>query len=163
MAAQGFFIGALAIAMFKTASITPGSGNYISVDIHSIAFSALYFWIVPAVSISAVIGVSQTAKSIPNFLKTLQSEFNRHDFLHDMQLPDVHFADEHKVRILNGGVYSWQPKAKQQKGFRAAASESFIAVLSIACCIITSCFFSGYVPADGWQPRHCAYLFYLMM
>jgi ABC-type sugar transport system permease subunit len=163
MAAQGFFIGALAIALFKTASITPGSGNYISVEIHSIAFSALYFWIIPAVFISAVIGVSQTAKSIPNFLETLQSEFKHHDFLRDIQLPNIHCIDEDQMRILNGGVYSWQPKAKKPKLFRAVVLESFIAILSITFSIITACLFSGYVPADGWQPRHCAYMFYLLM
>lgn len=131
-------------------------------EIHSIAFSALYFWIIPAVFFSAVIGVSQTAKSIPNFLETLQSEFGHYDFLRNI-LPDVHFVNENKVRILNGGVYPWQPKAKQQKGLRVAALESFIAVFSITSSIITSCLFSWFVPADGWQPRHCAYLFFLLM
>jgi hypothetical protein len=162
IAAQSFFIGALAIAMFKTASITPGSGNYISVEIHSIAFSALYFWIIPAVFFSAVIGVSQTAKSIPSFLKTLKSDFDNHDFLHDI-LPDVHFVDKDELRTLHGGIYSWQPRAKQQKVFQAPALESFIAFSSITSSILTSCLFSGFVPADGLQPRHCAYLFYFLM
>lgn len=45
---------------------------YINVEAHSIAYSALYFWIIPAVILSLVIGVSQTEASIPHILRRIQ-------------------------------------------------------------------------------------------
>ena len=39
---------------------------------YSIAYSALYFWIIPAVFLSSVIGVSQTEASIPRILRRIQ-------------------------------------------------------------------------------------------
>ena len=45
---------------------------HINVEAHSIAYSALYFWIIPAVILSSVIGVSQTEASIPRILRRIQ-------------------------------------------------------------------------------------------
>ena len=45
---------------------------YINVEAHSIAYSALYFWLIPAVILSSVISVSQTEASIPRILRLIQ-------------------------------------------------------------------------------------------
>ena len=60
--------------MGRTASAASISSDtvYINVEAHSIAYSALYFWIIPAVFLSSVIGVSQTEASIPRILRRIQ-------------------------------------------------------------------------------------------
>ena len=60
--------------MARTASAASISSDtvYINVEAHSIAISALYFWIIPAVILSSVIGVSQTEAAIPRILKRIQ-------------------------------------------------------------------------------------------
>ena len=60
--------------MARTASSASISSDtvYINVEAHSIAYSALYFWIIPAVILSSVIGVSQTEASIPRILRLIQ-------------------------------------------------------------------------------------------
>ena len=62
--------------MGRTASAASlySSTVYINVEAHSIAFSALYFWIIPAVILSSVIGVSQTKVSIPRILSSIQDK-----------------------------------------------------------------------------------------
>ena len=72
--AQTFFVGAIVIAVGRTASSASISSDtvYINVEAHSIAYSALYFWIIPAVILSSVIGVSQTEVSIPRILRLIQ-------------------------------------------------------------------------------------------
>lgn len=60
--------------MGRTASSASISSDtvYINVEAHSIAYSALYFWIIPAVILGSVIGVSQTKASIPRILGLIQ-------------------------------------------------------------------------------------------
>ena len=71
VAAQVIFIGAIAIAFAKTAASDANSPNptvFINVEAHSIAFSAQFFWVIPAVIMASVIGVSQTEHAIPRIL-----------------------------------------------------------------------------------------------
>src|ERR1700733_13979439 len=64
--AQGFFIGNIAIALVRTKTLTtgPDPATFINNEAYSIGFSALYFWIMFAVSLSSAIGTSQTAEAI---------------------------------------------------------------------------------------------------
>lgn len=123
--AQIFFIGAVGIAIFRTAASAGKNGLsdtvFINVEAHSIAFSALYFWIIPAVFLSSIIGVSQTEAAIPRILRRFQVDLDHLD------LPKDHLGQAQKVRmpndcledaprrIFHGGVYSWQPSRWQRK------------------------------------------------
>ena len=75
------FIGAIGIAIGKTASAAESGASsdtvFINVEAHGIAFSALYFWIIPAVFLSSVIGVSQTEAAIPRILRRFQIDLDR--------------------------------------------------------------------------------------
>ena len=167
--AQVFFVGALAVAVFKTATITATSSINVSVEAHSIAFSSLYFWIIPAVFLASVIGVSQTQESIPRTLKALKTSLCHNDFLRELgnelpALPDI------KERIINGGIYSWQPAVRALSGrhgvwkkiwFYLGDRENWLPLFTVASGTITAMLISGYVPAEGWQPRHCAYAGFL--
>jgi hypothetical protein len=167
--AQGIFVGALAVAVFKTATITSTSSLFVNVEAHSIAFSALYFWIIPAVFLSSVIGVSQTEGTIPRILKDLRAAFTTDSILEGIELPEL---DDRKARTVSGGIYAWQPGSNPQgrreplyKRVWGVVSDklNWLPLFTVASSTITAMLVSGYVPADGWQPRHCAYATYLIV
>ena len=111
ISAQAIFIGAIAIAFAKTAaaagSNSPVPTVFINVEAHSIAFSALYFWIIPAVIMASVIGVSQTEHAIPRILGRLQEDLER-VCPSKFKLPNDYIHDK-LGRVVKGGIYSWQP------------------------------------------------------
>ena len=110
--AQSFFIGAVGIAIGRTSSAAKRSATsdtvFINIEAHSIAFSALYFWIIPAVFLSSVIGVSQTKAAIPRILRRFQVDLDRESAPGEVILPN-HCLDNSQQRVVQGGVYSWQP------------------------------------------------------
>ncbi|KAL8869000.1 MAG: hypothetical protein Q9174_004600 [Haloplaca sp. 1 TL-2023] len=134
--AETLFIGAIAVALGKSASGAKKASSsdtvFINVEAHSTAFSALYFWILPAVFLGALIGVSQTENAIPRILKRFQVDLDRllvldqHKPL-DPTLDGIRLALPRKIESLNqcltkddartyhGGVYSWQPSKWQPK------------------------------------------------
>ena len=101
----------MSIAFFRTAGAVDTSDLnnqvFINIEAHSIAFTALYFWVIPLVILGSVIGVSQTKAAIPRILKRFQAELPS-----DAHLPYEGFH-ELDVRTFQGGIYSWQP-AKYQ-------------------------------------------------
>jgi hypothetical protein len=73
------FIQAFAFAFFNTnqsdkASLQYPNGKLINIEAHSIAFSALLLWIIPAVYFSSIIGVSQMDEEIPRKLEHFQKQ-----------------------------------------------------------------------------------------
>ena len=178
-----FFAMSLGTALFRTKSLAnnnvAGSSVYINVEAHSIAFTCLCLWIIPAVMLGSVIGVSQTRSSFSDILRR---------FEHDLMHFDTSLAE--KVKTLNeclgqtetrkvcGGIYSWQPGrlAKEsedehkgrnppdfgRKDWSAAAARSTknfpskIGLLPLSIMLtgtIASLLISGYVPPDGIDCR----------
>ncbi|KAE9977835.1 hypothetical protein EG328_001798 [Venturia inaequalis] len=67
------FIQAFGFAFYKTqgsdkASLQYPNGKLVNIEAHSIAYSALFLWLAPAVYLSSIIGVSQTNERIPEKL-----------------------------------------------------------------------------------------------
>ncbi|KAI4219884.1 MAG: hypothetical protein L6R36_008010 [Xanthoria steineri] len=141
--AEALFIGAIGIAMGKTSSGTKNSASsdtiLVNIEAHSVAFSALYLWILPAVFLGALIGVSQTEAAIPRILRRFQIDLDRllspdRYKLSDTSLDQVRLALPGKIeslnqclteaqkRIYHGGVYSWQPSKWQPKNRISSAS-----------------------------------------
>ena len=131
--ALSIFIGAVGVAFARTASA--GAFNettFINVEAHGIANSALYFWVIPAVFLSSVIGVSQTQAAIPRILRRLQKD------LRPLLLPQQKGTKALKKSLdkLNeslgrderrkfyGGIYSWQPAKWQRR--RSAQNSPYI-------------------------------------
>ncbi len=117
--AQGFFISTVAIAFGRTEATAagPNPNTYINIEAHSIAFSAMYFWVIPAVFLASVIGVSQTEHAIPRILRQFQTDITYAFPTWETGLPDVHFAKDDvegrqdaALRERSGGIYSWQPQ-----------------------------------------------------
>ena len=148
------FIGAIGIAVGRTASAGAFSETtFINVEAHGIANSALYFWIIPAVFLSSIIGVSQTQAAIPRILKQLQKDlhllslprqeriepFNerrgmlnkrlsilnkRLDLLNERLDALNERLDTDDMRKFYGGIYSWQPA--RWRGRRCAQDSIYI-------------------------------------
>ncbi len=107
--AQTFFIGNVVVAVIRTKSTAEGPNpqSYINIETYSIAFTALYFWVISAVTLTSVIGTSQTANSIPNILQEFcLSLSNAFPSLKIDDLPKDFKAEE---RYYRGGIYSCQP------------------------------------------------------
>ena len=115
-------------------------------EAHSIAFSALYFWIIPAVFLSSIIGVSQTEAAIPRILRRLQIDVDHLNLPNQVNMPNNCLSDKEE-RIYHGGVYSWQP----QKGH---TSDSLLSYLIVIMGTAAGMIISALVPPDGWDCRH---------
>jgi hypothetical protein len=116
--AQGFYIGSVGIAFGRTAVASAGANptTYINIEAHSIAFSALHFWIIPAVILASIIGVSQTENAIPRIMQRFQTDINSAFPVWKSSLPNSHLtADDVEdrpdaaLRERSGGIYTWQP------------------------------------------------------
>ncbi|MCJ1404091.1 hypothetical protein MMC11_007316, partial [Xylographa trunciseda] len=124
--AQGFFIGTVAIAVGRTESAAeiPNPSTYINIEAHSIAFTALYFWIIPAVVLASVIGASQTENSIPRILQRFQTDIENAFPKWTISLPNIHLTKDDvegrpdaALRERSGGIYSWQPMQSRNANF----------------------------------------------
>lgn len=91
------FIVAIVLAFIKS-DILPA---------HAIALSTLHFWIIPAIFLAAVVGVSQTESAVPEILKRFKDDFHSAFLPRQLQLPDIHMKLRENRRTL-GGIYSWQ-------------------------------------------------------
>ena len=160
-----FFIGAVAIAIFRTAAAAGHnalSGTvFINVEAHSIAFSAQYFWIIPAVFLSSVIGVSQTEAAIPRILRRFQGDLDRLNLPTKVHMPSRCLKDprEDKRRIFHGGIYSWQPSKWQYKSHPPDFSHALLSYAILILSTGTGMVVSGFVPPDGFNCRHFGQLF----
>ena len=75
----------------------------------------MYFWIIPAVFLGSVIGVSQTEAAIPRILRRFQTDLDRLSLptlLQRIKLPNECLIDD-QMRVFQGGIYSWQPSKWQ--------------------------------------------------
>lgn len=170
-----FFVGSVGVAFGRTASAASTSSTTIfaNVEVHSIAFSALYFWVIPAVFLSSVIGVSQTEHAIPRILQRFQIDLDRLEFGSDMRLPNE-YTDKRREkcrkhgqtecvecsqrRKFYGGIYSWQP-AKWQSTTREPLARGVTLPMILPFVIVATATASGFwlsylVPPEGWSCRH---------
>jgi hypothetical protein len=118
--AEVFFVAGWIIALLKAAASEPSPTNWVNVEAHSIAFSALYLWVTSAVGIGAVIGASQTEGSIPRLLQGF--EYNMTPFRGDSvpcyraRRPSAASREKRNWcktftdRAIHGGVYCWRPQ-----------------------------------------------------
>lgn len=175
LVALAFFVGSVGIALSRTRSAASASSttSFINIEVYSIAFSALYFWIIPAIFLSSVIGVSQTENAIPRILQRLQTDLDHLEYGSDMRLPNEYIekregkCDKHcqiecaecsQRRTFYGGIYSWQP-AKWQARTREPLFAGVILPMVLSIVIVVAATTTGFwisylVPPEGWSCRH---------
>ena len=138
--------------MFRTASAAGEEASsdtiFINVEAHSIAFSAQYFWVISAVFLGSVIGVSQTEAAIPRILRRFQIDVERLNLPNKVRLPNDCLEDNEK-RTFHGGVYSWQPQ-------RSHLFHNILSHVIVIMGTATGMIISALVPPDGWNCRHYA-------
>lgn len=114
------------------AAIDSGTFNtsiFIGLEIHSIAYTSLYFWIIPTSLFGSFIGVSQTEVSIPcileRFHQDLQDHFSK-TMLDDPRFSRIYtnintlrsYVRDTDHRQFHGGIYSWHPSRWQSQTSR---------------------------------------------
>lgn len=136
--------------MFRTASAAGEQASsdtvFINVEAYSIAFSAQYFWIIPAVFLGSVIGVSQTEAAIPRILRRFQIDLERLNLPNKVKLPNDCLEDNEQ-RTFHGGVYSWQPQGSH-------LSHNIVSHVIVILGTATGMVISALIPPDGWDCRH---------
>jgi hypothetical protein len=121
--AEVLFILVFGIAIYRIGSEGEQvpSTIFMNVEIHSIGFSALYFWLISAVVMTSVVGSSQTAEAIPRILERFRKDLSNAGIILD--LPERKFDEsDAKARRIHGGIYTWQPSRKQR--FRTARNNA---------------------------------------
>lgn len=149
-ASVGVFFGTLAAAFDKDSSGVVSIKNGISP--YYIAHTALYFGILPAILLSAIVGVSQDRDSIPHIFKQLHLNTRGH-----VQLKQ---GLEAWKRITSGGIYSWQPRKWQSLGSGEECwSQRLIAFLSLSSILsgtIIAVYIAYSAPPTGFGCREIA-------
>ncbi|KAL6722068.1 hypothetical protein ACLMJK_001173 [Lecanora helva] len=115
------FILSVAVALFRTAAAadSPATSNtiFINVEAHSIAFSAMFFWMLPTVILGSIIGVSQTEAARPNILKRFKKDLERSGLLTEGTHLQIDILNEElsdtEARVFNKGIPSWRPSRQQ--------------------------------------------------
>ena len=125
------FVSALALALTRFSTSPPINSDPINVEAHSIAFSALYFYVITAVFLSSMIGVSQTEWAIPRILSDLEELA--------IVLPSRDNLTE--CRLLHGGLYSWQ----QWERYRNDSVLLALTFVSVAIGPLSSILISWYI------------------
>ena len=150
--AQAFFIGNIAIAMIRTKAIAQevNPSTYINIEMHSIAFSALFFWLISAVIMSSIIGASQTAEALPRILDRFSKDLSKARF--PLDLPKKSKDDLlSKERVWRGGIYSWQPEGCSPIWLQVWPDVLPFTIFAAA--ILTGLGVSYAVPPIGWSCR----------
>jgi hypothetical protein len=178
--AQLIFISAYAISYYRTFAAASGPSNWWNVEIHSIAFSLTVLWVIVAVLLGSLIGVSQSEQAVARILHRLgdhdQSECAiAHGSLQRRE-SFWNSVSPLETRIFNGGIPSWRPDKwkshplpvivdQELKTPKLSAKASASKVTPFLCAFsllivsvgpITAFTLSGLVPPEGFGARHLA-------
>ena len=104
---------AFGAALFKMKALADSnaaeSSVFINIEAHSIAFSCLYLWIIPAVMLASAIGVSQSKRSLPEILDRFRIDMTPFDSEMADQIQVLNEClDQTETRKVCGGIYSCQ-------------------------------------------------------
>jgi hypothetical protein len=143
----------------------------------------LYVWIISAVFLSCIIGVSQSELAIPRILDRLQHDLEQRvekDGVREMQQRSKTrpFSETYTIcdtRICRGGIYSWHPDKWHKQPMRSIstlnAHPSFndtlalhlVSMFLVTCTFLVSSFTSALVPPEGFNCRHIAQMITLAL
>ncbi|KAK4998009.1 hypothetical protein LTR66_002680 [Elasticomyces elasticus] len=181
-AAELGFLFTIASAIAKT--FADHTKPAFAINGHSLAFSVLYFWILPVVLLGSIVGVSQSRDATPRILKQLEEEIERsllggtlartlavgNDLYRSNTLKKNPPISSHVKweRIVLGGVHSWQPnkwdrgrgKAEEEIkkcAFVSTAQSRYLGILALVCvldCTVSGIFISWITPPEGIDCRH---------
>ncbi|KAK4173740.1 hypothetical protein QBC36DRAFT_52521 [Triangularia setosa] len=97
--AQFVFIASISAAFWRVIGVYPQEGEWTNVEAYSIAMSAPFLYMVPAVFLSAIIGVSQTERSVVRVLNDLGEKLMKEKWVAAAERPDTEVGKEATVSV----------------------------------------------------------------
>jgi hypothetical protein len=173
----------LIVSLVQGFSSQPGQDQWSIVVIHAGSFAILYVWIISAVFLSCIIGVSQSELAIPRILDRLQHDLEQRfekDAAREMQRTSKTrpFSETYTIcdtRICRGGIYSWRPDKWHRQSMHSISTlnvhPSFnytlalhlVSMFLVTCTFLVSFFISALVPPEGFNCRHIAQIITLAL
>ncbi|KAK3374559.1 hypothetical protein B0H63DRAFT_399750 [Podospora didyma] len=184
--AQFAFIFAIGAAYWRVIGVKPQPHSWTNVEAYSIAMSAPFLYTVPAVFLSAVVGVAQTETSIPQILNSLRDKLindgwdailaerykEGNNMVDVIPLPANnarHEDDDGAVveespeapatlfqRITSGGLYSWRPGMLATGNLHETWPHIALATSFVVFSVFVAGWISYRVPPEGFDCRNAA-------
>ena len=107
----------------KSLSAGPHPSTYIDIEMYSIAFTALFFWVIFTVILTSIIGASQTAEAIPRILEQFNTSLTKEFPKKVIMLPSAEVTEAE--RVWSGGIYSWRPGRIRKLAAHNSSLEQF--------------------------------------
>ncbi|KAK4224487.1 hypothetical protein QBC38DRAFT_514847 [Podospora fimiseda] len=153
------FIASIGAAYWRIIGSPPEPGLWINVEAYSIAMSAPFLYVVPAVFLGAVIGVSQTERSVPRELNKLRVNLEKEGWFNGNDDNRLFKKIEAKAetsfhRIFHGGMYSWRPDLLLPSRLSTAWPFILLAFLIVFFSIFVASWISYRVPPEGFDCRN---------
>ncbi|KAK3986973.1 hypothetical protein QBC44DRAFT_401412, partial [Cladorrhinum sp. PSN332] len=152
------FIASIGAAYWRIVGSPPEPGLWINVEAYSIAMSAPFLYVVPAVFLGGVVGVSQTERSVPRELNKLRLNLEQEGWLNekdDLLFPRVKNNTANIFhRIYHGGMYSWRPDLLLPGRLSSTWPHILLAFLIVFFSIFVAGWISYQVPPEGFDCRN---------
>lgn len=158
LVALAFFVLAFIIAFAKATADLPDNKNVRTP--HNIAFGAIYFWILPVVTLASIIGASQSQNAVPRILERLQEDvlLANGNKSSKFSLSSIDLRNPH---TRTGGIYTWQMSKLKWSTYKGAGTSIkwtsailfFLSLASVGSSFLIAVFISYQVPPTGWGCR----------
>ena len=175
---QAAFVFSLGAAFWRIIGVPPQPQSWTNIEAYSIAMSAPFLAILPAVFLSAMVGVAQTESSVPRILNGLREKLISEDWPErvggiflpestmgkDLRGDGGRFAgveqEETELtlseRIVHGGIYAWRPEMLALESL----SHTWPLIVVASSFVLLSVFVAGWiayrVPPEGFDCRNTA-------
>ncbi|KAK0647026.1 hypothetical protein B0T16DRAFT_446866 [Cercophora newfieldiana] len=170
--AQAAFIFAIAAAYWRVIGVPPQLHSWTNVEAYSIAMSAPFLYVAPAVFLSAIIGVSQTETSVPRILNEFREKLRKEGVRdlppripqrspRDFLLEAGSTSKEDKPitlqqRISYGGLYAWRPSIFSLRNLHNTWHHHLLAASFVVFSVLVAAWISYRVPPEGFDCRTAA-------
>ncbi|KAK4650950.1 hypothetical protein QC762_701170 [Podospora pseudocomata] len=102
--AQFVFIASISAAFWRVIGVFPQDGQWTNVEAYSIAMSAPFLYMVPAVFLSAIIGVSQTERSVVRVLNDLGEKLMKEEWVVERGVSSGTEGEKERAVVVSVGV-----------------------------------------------------------
>jgi hypothetical protein len=162
LTAVGLLFATIAVSFFKIESSSWTSTQPWHIDLHCLAFSLTLTWVVPAVLLSAVVGVPQSQFSSKRILCQFEALHGWRTNVNEI-LSEVLEEPKWTSQLENGGIPSWRfdrwswtcqsQSVARQATTKHTWARDLVALLVVAIGSTGAALLSNFVPPDGFNCR----------